>query len=133
MDEEIKKILEDHEKRIKSIERFLTRTEEVKPKKELSLKEFILQKKPHDDVQKTLVIGYYLENNKNFNSFNTKDLENGFRVAKEKLPKNINDKVNHNIINAHMTDAEKKKENRKAWVLTSSGVRFVSNDFKKVK
>jgi len=131
MDEKIKKILDNHEKRIKALEKIFIGNETLKLKKEISLKEFILLKKPRDDVQKTLVIGFYLEKYENLSSFNVKDLENGYRAAKEKVPRNINDKVNLNIKNGHMMEAKEKKDNRKAWVLTGSGERFIENDFTK--
>lgn len=131
MNEEIKKILGDHEKRISALEEFVKGKQVHKPDKKISIKEFILSKKPKDDVQRTLVIGYYLEKYESFSSFNAKNLENGFRKAKETVPKNINDKVNLNIKNGHMMEAREKKDNKKAWVLTASGERFVENDFKK--
>jgi len=133
MDEEIKKMLEDHEKRIKVLEKVLIETEEVKPKKELSLKEFILSKKPKSDVQKTLTIGFFLENHEKLSFFNSEDLEDGFRSAKEKVPNNINLCVIKNITKGHMQEAKEKKEEKKAWNLTNSGEEFVENNFKKVK
>lgn len=131
MDEEVKKILDDHEQRIKELEKILLGGEKRITKKAMSIKEFILTKKAENDVQRTLLIGYYLEKYENYCSFNAKDLEDGFRAAKETIPKNINDKVNVNIKNGHMMEAKEEKDNRKAWVLTSSGERFVGNAFKK--
>ncbi len=131
MNEEVKKILDDHEQRIKELEKIFSGGEKQRTKKAMSIKEFMLAKKPENDVQKTLVIGYYLEKYGNFGSFNAKDLEDGFRAAKERVPKNINDKVNMNIKNGHMMESEEVKDNRKAWVLTSSGEKFVENGFKK--
>jgi len=130
MDENVKRILENHEERIAKLERL----SQVKPeivKKKISLKEFLLSKNPKDDVQKTLAIGYYLEKYEGLTSFNTKDLEEGFRVAKEKIPKNINYKVIRNIQQGYMMEAKEEKDNLKAWNLTSSGERFVENGFKK--
>jgi len=131
MDEEIKKILENHEKRIRELEKSLVSDKKQSTKKSISIKEFILTKKPEGDVQKTLLIGYYLEKFQSFNSFNAKDLEDCFRRAKETVPKNINDKVNLNIKNGNMMESKEKKDKRKAWVLTASGERFVENGFKK--
>jgi hypothetical protein len=92
MEEEVRKALENHEKRITTLEG-LFKSDSEKIKKQISIKEFILSKKPIDDVQKTLVIGYYLEKYRNIENFNAKDLENGFREAKEKVPDNINYKA----------------------------------------
>jgi len=130
MDEEIKKILEEHESRIAKLENLLKNKPESF-RKGLSLKEFILSKKPEGDVQKTLVIGYFLEKYDGYTSFNMKDLENAFRTAKDNVPDNINDKVIQNIKKGYMMEAKEKKDNFKAWNLTSTGERFVENDHKK--
>ncbi len=132
MDEEIKKILDDHEKRIQKLEKLLE-SKPVQTKKQISIKEFILTKKPKNDVEKTLVIGYYLENFRGMSSFNAKDLEDGFREAKEKPPKNINDMVNKNIKKGFMMETKERKDKLKAWTLTSTGERFVENGLKKEK
>jgi hypothetical protein len=120
---EVTKILEDHERRISALEGM---PEKLRSEgKKLSVKEFMLTKNPIDDVQKTLVIGYYLEHFEGMDKFNTKDLAEGFRLAREPLPTNINDKVNKNIEKARMMAAREKKENYKAWVLTNAGEKFV--------
>lgn len=90
-------------------------------------------KKPETELQKTLVIAYYIEKYENLNSLNVKDLESGFRRAKEKLPGNINYEVIRNIQKGYMMEAEEKKDNRKAWYITNTGVEYVENNFKKEK
>jgi hypothetical protein len=122
---DIMKKLEDHERRISTLEG-IPGVVEGKRKK-LSIKEFMLVKNPADDVQKTLVIGYYLEHFGEMSAFNARDLAEGFRAAREPVPANINDKVNLNIAKAYMMAAEEKKNNLKAWVLTNSGDRFVED------
>lgn len=131
MDEETKKILEDHERRIKTLEKGSESDIEVTvAKKQLPINDFLFSKKPVDDVQKALTIGYFLEKFRSIEAFNTKDLEDGFREAKESVPANINDVVNNNIRKGNMMEAKEKKDKLKAWNLTSSGERFVENDFK---
>jgi len=129
---QIKKVLDDHEKRISKLENYLKTKPEIKRKK-ISVKEFILSKRPKSDVQKTRAIAYYLEKYRGFNSFNIKDLEKGFRDAKEKIPKNLGDKIQKNISQGYMMEAEGKKNNLKAWVLTNSGEKNVENNFEKEK
>lgn len=129
---EIKKKLEEHEKRISKLEAYSP----VKPKivkKKISIKEFILQKRPKDDIQKALAIGYYLEKYKGFSNFNAKDLEKGFRDAREKIPPNVPDKIQGNIRKGHMMEAGEKKSELKAYNLTNSGEKFVENNFKREK
>lgn len=117
---QIKNRLDQYEKRLSKLEDFLTGRRKTK-KKKLSLREFILPKNPANDVQRTLCIGYFLENYEDLSSFNKRDLEEGFRRAREKLPKNVNDKVYLNIRKGYMKEASKKKDNLKAWTLTNSG------------
>jgi len=124
---QIKKRLDRHEERLTKIESFLITKPKMK-KRKLSLREFVLLKNPADDVQRTLCVGYYLENYNNLSCFNSKDLEEGFRKAKERVPKNINDKVNLNIKKGYMMEASEKKDDLKAWTLTNSGEHFVEEN-----
>lgn len=127
--QQIKEQLKQHENRILELEDIFKSKPEVK--KQLSIKEFLLPKKPKDEVQKTLAICYYLEKHKGMGIFNAKDIEEGFREAKEKVPDNINYKVIQNIKGGYLMEAKEKKDNLKAWTLTSTGEYFTKNDFKK--
>jgi len=126
--DEIKRLLDNHEKRISELEKSIT-AKPVTTKKELSVKEFILSKNCTNDLQKTLAIGYYLEKYKKCLSFNIEDIDCCFREAKEKVPSNINDKVNQNISKGFIMPAKEKKDNKKAWVLTNSGEHYVEDNF----
>lgn len=128
--ESIKKQLENHEKRIAKLETQPQIKEEPVTKK-LSIKEFILSKKPRNEVQKVLVIGYFLENYEGYTSFNVKDLEDSFRSAKEPVPKNINLAVIGNVSKGHMMEDKTRKDKIKAWVLTNLGEQYVNSDFQK--
>lgn len=130
MVEAIKKQLENHEKRIAKLETQPQIKEEPVTKK-LSIKEFILSKKPKNEVQKVLVIGYFLENYEGYTSFNVKDLEDSFRSAKEPVPKNINLAVIGNVSKGHMMEDKTRKDKIKAWVLTNLGEQYVKSDFQK--
>lgn len=129
--EAVKRQLEDHESRIRKLESLALPMAIPPVLKKLSIKEFLLSKKPQTDVDKALAIGGYLEKNDGFSSFNVKDIESGFRAAKEPLPKNINDCINKNVSKGYMMDATGKKDNRRAWVLTSSGEQCVEQGFAK--
>lgn len=129
---QMKKTLEEHEERIVKLENLLlTKPKEIM--KKLSIREFMLSKNPGSEMQRTLAIAYYLEKYESLTSFNAKDLENGFRRAKEKIPRNINYEVIRNIQKGYMMEAEEKKDNRKAWYLTNAGVECVENGFDKEK
>lgn len=116
--------LENLEKRMTAIEGSSTKASHVEGKK-LSMKEYLLTKKPTDDVQRTLAIGYYLEHFEGMRAFNVKDITEGFRSAKEPTPANINDKVNLNIRKGHMMAEKEKKDKLTAWVLTNSGEKYI--------
>lgn len=127
---EIKKKLKEHEERISKLES-VSQTKPETVKKKISIKEFILSKKPKNDVQKTLAVGYFIEKYEHFSSFNVKDLEKVFIAAREKVPKNIGDKVQLNIKKGHMMEFKERKDNLKAWILTNSGEKYIESDFNK--
>ncbi len=124
------------EKRIAELEaRQRPKSEELSSKnsKELTVREFMLAKRPSNDVEKTLTIGFFLEKFSGTRSFNVEDLAQNFALAKEACPPNINDKVNMNIKKGHMAEVREKKDKKKAWMLTNSGERFVESGFKETK
>lgn len=126
---ELKKILNDHEERIIALEKASSSKPASSSQKELSIKEFINQKKPKDAVQTTLCICYFIEHHQGTALFNIKDIEAGFRAAKISPPANINDKVNMNIRNGYIMPEKEKKDNKLAWVLTATGEKFIENGF----
>ena len=93
--------------------------------KTISEKEFVLQYKPKDDVQRTFLLGAYLETVKNRESFTAKQLEQTFRAAKEPVPKNINDKINKNVAKGLLMNGLP-VDGKKSWVLTASGEAILS-------
>lgn len=93
----------------------------------------MLEKKPGNDVLKTLVIAYFVEIRNKVSPFNLKDLEGGFSEAKEPLPGNLSDKVAKNIRKGHMMEANEKKDGFDAWTLTSTGERVVENGLKETR
>ena len=101
-------------------------------KKKMSPQEFLAPKDAQTEVKKVLVFGYYLEHIEGYESFNAADLVSIFRSAKEKPPKNINDVINKNINpGKFIMDAASKKDDKKAWVLTSTGEKHVEEELKK--
>ena len=133
--EEIKAInkkLEEHEERIAKLEGLLSGKPPSNVKiKPVSIGEFIAEKKPKSDVEKTLVIGYYLEIMENEPTFNILDIEAMFRKAKEPVPNNINLCVHSNIRKRFIMEAEEKKDNLKAWSLTQTGIDYINSGLKK--
>jgi hypothetical protein len=97
------------------------------PSKGLSIREFLLSKNPKTDVDRTLLIGYYVETIGKLGFFNLNDLRGAFAAAKEQLPTNLNDAVNKNIQKGFIMEVANRKEGFKTWVLTSSGERKVES------
>lgn len=130
MEQTTQQMLDDHETRLRRLEALFV-SDEKPQTKIVSVKEFLITKQPKDDVEKTLVIAYFLEKHEALESTNIKDLESGFRMAKEKVPDNINYKVIKNISRGFMMEAKEKKNNLKAWTLTNTGERYVESDLGK--
>jgi hypothetical protein len=123
--ERLKELVAELDRRVSKLES----TNEPRPEasiKKLSIREFMIQKGVSTDTDKVLVLGSYLERFSSMRSFNTTDLENAFREAKEPVPKNINETVNKNIRKGHIMEAGE-KDGKKAWNLTNSGESFVDN------
>lgn len=99
--------------------------------KKLSIKEFILERPPSTDIQRTLVIGYFLETCAGMASFTGADLEKGYRDAKEPVPSNVSVNIQRCIKNGHMMEAEEKKNNKTAYTVTRSGEQFIASGYKK--
>lgn len=100
--------------------------------KKLSLKEFLLDHPPTTDIQRTLLIGYFLEIHAGLTSFTKGELEKGYRDAKEPTPSNIGVNIRHCIKNGHMMEAEERKNNKAAYVVTRSGEQFVTTKCRKL-
>lgn len=98
------------------------------PQKKISAKEFLMTKELKTEIQKTLVLGYYLEHVVGMASFNVEDLMSAFQAAKEKRPKNMNDAVNKNVARGLLMEASERKDSKKAWVLTSTGEKHVKEE-----
>lgn len=125
--EKIEKRLKVLEDKVEALEKQLSdsTTTLLKETKKMSAKEFLLTKEFKSETQKVLVLAYFLEHIEGMTSFNVPDLEGGFRAAKEKIPLNMNDAVNKNIVKGFIMEAEVKKDSKKAWYLTSTGERHV--------
>ena len=101
--------------------------------KGMSIKEFLISTKPKNDVQRTLAIGYYFEKHKGMKNFNAKNIEEGFREAKEKPPKtgNFSYLIFCNARKGFMTEDKESKDKSKYFYLTRTGEEFVERGFRK--
>lgn len=130
--ENIENKLSELEKRISVLEATIQHSpnpQNTGKQKDLSIKEFLIQKNAQNVsiVEKTLVICYFLENHLSTNPFNSKDIEDVFRLAKEKPPTNVADMINKNVKKGLLMEDKEKKDNKKAFTLTSTGESYVEN------
>jgi hypothetical protein len=124
----IQRILDQHEKRLGLLEKQL-RSKPRQVERTVSIREFILEKRPGTDIEKALVVGFFLERYQNTSSFNTDDLENCFLEAKEPAPNNINLAIIGNIKKGQMMEVKEKKNGKKSWMLTNTGTSRVEQGF----
>ncbi len=125
----IAKMLREHGERIQKLELKVQGSTPasigVSPK-QISPKEFLLEKKPSGEVQKTLMLCYYIEHTMGLTPFNVDDLSRVFKLAKEVIPSNLNDKINKNIDKGYLVEDAERRDTKKAWHLTASGENFIS-------
>lgn len=121
MDEETKKILEDYERRIKELESYLPKQQTEKIIKKISLQEFLLEKNPLNDVQRTLLFGYYLEKFGGKEYFSVREIIECFKKAKEPTPINPSDKIQKCISNGWVMQGKEQK----TYALTNSGIKVI--------
>lgn len=103
---------------------------DVSIQKKISAKEFLLSKVIKTDLHKTLLLGYYLERIEGMSSFNIVDLVSAYQAAKEPRPGNLSDTVGKNMTRG-LFMAAPKKEGKKAWMLTTTGEKYVEEELKK--
>jgi hypothetical protein len=99
--------------------------------KKASIREFLIANPPPDSIKRTLAVGYFLEHDAGMSSFTREDLLNGYAEAKEPEPSNITVNISHSIKAGHMMEAREKKDNKTAYVTTSSGEKFVAGGYSK--
>lgn len=124
----VEESLVDLEKRVLALEKNAAtkdNSQQAKSVKSKSAKEFLLEKNPKDDIQRTLYLGYWLEKVQGIETFNVNDLREAFRSARVPVPKNLNDKVNKNISKGYLMDVESDKNGKKTWVLTATGESYI--------
>lgn len=121
------------ERRIASLEQLLAPADRpvLGGSKPVSIQEFIISKSPRSETEKALVIAYYLEKYEQKAPFNVENLRDAYRRAKEPGPRNLNDAVNKNIQKGLIMESSNRMGKLKAWVVTSTGERLVSNGFSK--
>jgi hypothetical protein len=136
MNEEAIKRVEDLEKRVAKLEQLVRSSGSSVPpavsrRSQMSVVEFLKEKKPSSAVSKALVFAVYHENHSGRDVFNTEDILSLWRQAKETPPTNINDLINKNIKKGFIAEEKGQKRQKKSWFVTTSGTEAVSKGFQK--
>ncbi len=125
---ELKEQIKNHELRISKLEEVL-KSNHTPLKRKTSMREFILEKKPQNERDLTLAMGYYLEKFEDRSCFTTKELEKEFERAREKTPKNVPNQIAMNRNKGYIMKADEEKDKKTAYCLTNKGITFVENNF----
>ena len=99
-----------------------------------SPREFLLNKAPKSDSDKTLAAGYYIEIISGKDSFNFDDIEVFYGQAKEAAPANRRDPPYQNVTSGYFRKVGKRQVGGKArntWAMTNLGIGRVERGFKK--
>ena len=96
----------------------------------LSITEYILQKQPVDDNQRTLVLASYLETYGPQSDFTADELRQAFKDSRLKVPLNVNDKIGKRVQKGELM-AVGERDGKKTWQLTMTGQAVVGKGFGK--
>lgn len=98
----------------------------------LSPREFLLDREPKSDNDKTLTAGFYIEQLSGAESFNFDDIERFLGQAKEPMPKNRRDPPYQNVRKGYFREVGEREQGmhaRNHWALTNKGIKRVESKF----
>jgi hypothetical protein len=123
------------EERVLALERSRAASTPASPKAEVpSARDFLLDKAPKTDDDKTLTAGFYLEIISGQDSFDFDDIERFYHQAKEAAPANRRDPPYQNVQKGYFREIGKRqvgKTARNRWALTNTGIARVEEGFRK--
>jgi len=91
-----------------------------------SIVEFIKAKgSPTDHTIIEVLFSYWLLKKENMTSYNATDIQNCYDQARITKPANINSIMNQIQSTGYVMEAKEKKDNKKAWVITGTGEKYV--------
>jgi len=134
----------DFESRIAALERRVTDLESARAASRASThgdtrakpspREFLLDRAPKTDNDKTLAAGYHIEIIGGAESFDFDDVEKFYAAAKEASPANRRDPPYQNVKHGFFREVGKREVGMKArnrWALTNAGIARVETGFPK--
>ncbi len=132
-EELVQKVVE-LEARVKELEQSRTLNSSVSDvsnsrREKISVTEFLRERNPETAMDKALVFAKFFEKDSGSETFVTGDLLTLWRQAKEALPSNVNDLIAKNVKKGLMAEETVKKDGKKCWYVTRSGVAVVDKGF----
>jgi hypothetical protein len=137
MTQDLETRLADLERRVAQLEapRAATRASSTPtPKLKPSAREFLLDRAPKTDLDKTLAAGYHIEIICGAESFDFDGIEGFYAEAKEAAPANRRDPPYQNVKKGYFREVGKRAGGMKArnrWALTNLGIARVESGFQK--
>lgn len=125
-------MLEDLNKRISKIEGNLVQKKES-PKEESEKKEklreesfmeFFNKYNPKKETDKALVIMHFLESRQKIDNMTSKEISNGFKEVREKIPTNVSDKIQM-LHKRGLIMPEGSLGRSKSWLITRTGLEYL--------
>lgn len=95
----------------------------------LSITEYVIQKGPIDDNQRTLVLADYLETQRGQESFTSDELRQAFIDSRLRVPSNVSDKISKCAKKGYLMPYGE-REGKKAWRLTMTGQSIIKEGFR---
>ncbi len=132
MDEETRKMFEDHEQRIAALE---GKKPEIKQESAAargqSINEYLLETKAEGYIEKTVACGYYLEKERSMEYFTVEDIEQIMRAAREPISKNISKDIQRGMKKGWVMEHTEKKSGKYTYRVTAKGIETINNKFAK--
>ena len=131
MEDIIKSILEDHERRLRIIESRLNGETQSPVKKKVSIREFLDTRELKSWYDKTIAIAYYKEIIENVHPMTNGALESGYQESKESKPKNLSDTIYYNMKRGFLMESQSENGKGRFWEITNTGIVYVEVDLQR--
>jgi hypothetical protein len=98
----------------------------------ISPREFLLDREPKTDNDKTLTAAFYIEQLSGAESFDFDDIERFLGQAKEPMPRNRRDPPYQNVKKGYFREVGEREQGmhaRNRWALTNKGIQRVESKF----
>ena len=121
-----RKEFEDLEKRVTELEKNYSMNQHRGHSRPQSVTEFVITKNPNSEIEKAVCLVYFHEEISTTyqEGFTSRDLTEGFKEAREKVPGNISDVIGRCAKKGWFSKVGT-RDNQILWRLTNSGVAFV--------